>query len=801
MKKTTFLFTFLILLAYYGHAQPVSGYLFSQSTETYTAVSGTNSLATGDDGSENNLDIGFPFFFGGVEYTTFSISTNGFIRLGNAIGGNNWINGFDNALAQAPLIAAFWDDNNRNGGSIQYAVSGLAPNRTLEVGWNQVNIGNNGQTNNTVSASYKIRLHETTNVIEMIYGPQMTWSGGITASIGLNDLVSFLSVTPAAGSATVSSAVSDNLILSTDNIINNKYVFTPPPNCSGTPAPGNTIALVASVCPGFSFDLSVENISAESGVSYQWQSSPDGVTYSDITDADTAEITVTQSVETYYQCVVTCAFGSAAVTIPVVITMNAPLTCFCNPTYTFGKTDGDLISNVAIAGTTLSNNTGTVPENPSYTYFTGQPNYTASLESGTSYEIQITAGSYGNQNSAVWIDFNDDTIFSAEERVGYTTESVDSFGTAIYTIALACDAPVGLHRMRIRDVWNTDGDTIDPCDNYGYGETEDYDITILPQTVCPTATDLGTGTITAYTAELVWAGGCGQVSWDAHVALAGGGLPTGAASHPNVTSPVEIAGLSPDTTYEFYILSHCDAIGDSIWSGPFTFTTNAEPPANDECSGSVGLQVGANFDEFSIVTTNAGATKSLSAADPTCAAFNFGGDVWYSIVVPSTGNLTVETRNETGSPIADTGLSILTGTCGGTLTALGCSDDEGNGAFSKLSVTGLTPGETVYARVWEYANDAFGAFRISAWDATLGSNSFHMDGFAYYPNPVKDVLNLSYVQNITEVKVYNLMGQQVMSKSIGSDAGQIDMSSLSKGAYFVKVNAQNQTGTIRIIKE
>jgi hypothetical protein len=37
---------------------------------------------------------------------------------------------------------------------------------------------------------------------------------------------------------------------------------------------------------------------------------------------------------------------------------------------------------------------------------------------------------------------------------------------------------MGVHRMRIRDVWSTGAGTIDPCINYGYGEVEDYDITI-----------------------------------------------------------------------------------------------------------------------------------------------------------------------------------------------------------------------------------------------------------------------------------------------------------------------------------
>ena len=794
MKKIT-LFYFLLTFGAL-QAQAVSGYDFSQAAEAYVAVSGTNSSATGDDGTENDIQIGFPFYFGGATYQTFSISTNGFIRLGTAIGGGSWVNALGNTAAQAPLIAAFWDDNNRNGGSIQYMTQGVAPNRTLEVGWNQVNIGNNGQPNNAVSASFKIRLHES-GLIEIIYGPQMDWSGNMTASIGINDMTSFLSITPGLGGATASSTVANNTITSTADVVNNKYVFTPPPGCNGTPAPGDTIASAMSICSGHPLTLSLENNVNSPGISYQWQSSSDGVNFTDIDNATMPEIVVSQNGQTTYQAVVTCAFGESATSNPVTVLMST-VNCYCLPTYTFGKTDGDLISNIVITGTTLSNNTGTAPENPAYIYFTGQPNYTATLEAGTSYEIQVTAGSFGQQNSAVWIDFNDDSVFSTDERVGYTTTQTAAFGTAIYTIGLGCDAPAGLHRMRIRDVWNTAGIEIDPCDNYGYGETEDYDITIAAQSTCPIALELGTTTVAAYAAQLQWESACGQTSWDVFFTPAGG--TPGTATHLNVSSPLVVDGLTPETAYDFYVLAHCDLTGDSVWAGPYSFVTMPEPVENDECPAAYSLTVGGTFDDYSLVATNAGATQSLGQPTPDCAAFNFGGDIWYSTTVPASGSLTIETRLETGSAIADTGLAVYSGDCTG-LTSLGCSDDEGEGAFSKMVLSGLTPGTVIYARAWEYANDAIGAFRISAYDASLGHVSFDDPGFVFYPNPVKSTLNLSYIQNLTSVKVFNLLGQQIVTFTPSGSAAQLDLSSLRTGTYLVKISAGEKTKTIKIVKE
>ena len=136
-----------------------------------------------------------------------------------------------------------------------------------------------------------------------------------------------------------------------------------------------------------------------------------------------------------------------------------------------------------ISGTTLSNNTGTDPVNPAYTYFHTLPNHTATLQAGTSYQIQVTVGSFGSQNVAVWIDFNENGVFETpSERVGFTTSTIGSNGTGTFTLSLPCDPTPGLKRMRVRDVYSFSsiGSTIDPCANYGFGETEDYDVTIAP---------------------------------------------------------------------------------------------------------------------------------------------------------------------------------------------------------------------------------------------------------------------------------------------------------------------------------
>ncbi|WP_309641694.1 GEVED domain-containing protein [Flavobacterium sp.] len=796
MKKITLVFFLFVLNSFSSHAQSVAEYIFSQSTEDYTPVVGTNSAAVGDDGSQNSIPIGFDFIYGGVTYTTFSVNTNGFIRLGNAIGGQSWTNLLSLTAVLSPLIAPFWDDHNRNGGSIQYAVSGTAPDRVLEIGWDNINIGGNGGQSTTAFGSFKMRLFETTGQIEFVYGPTMNSAGAFSASIGLNDLNAFLSVSPDSATATSSIVTANNNIASTQFLLGQKFTFMPGEHCNGAPTPGNTVSNFTSVCASYAFNLSLENQTTGFGVTYQWQTSSDGVTFSDIVGATNSVYITTQTAATTYQCIVTCSDVSAT-SNPVEVLMNDTSQCYCAPTYTNGKTDGDLISNVTINGTTLANDTGNAPVNPYFTYFVGQPNYTASLQIGQTYDINVTVGTFGQQNVAVWIDFNDDGIFSLNENVG-TSSEIAANATGTFPIVLDCNATSGLHRMRIRDVWNTVA--IDPCTNYGYGETEDYNITIEDGFICQAPHNLDTGNITGINAELTWTPACTQIGWDVHLALAGEGPPVGNPSNPNSNNPLLVTNLTPLTNYEFYVRSICSETESSSWAGPYTFTTLPPAIANDECDNAVALIPGMTFSEHAIIASNIGATKTIGPPNPTCASLGFGGDVWFSTVVPGDGKITIEVQANPGSPFADSGMNAFIGTCD-NLTVIGCSDDEGVGAFSRLNLTGLTPGETIYARVWEYGNNVHGAFQVSAWSPTLSNNNFDKSNFKYYPNPVKDYLNLSYSELISKVIIYNMLGQEVLVQSPNVINAKIDVNALPTGSYLVKVYSNNLQNTIKINKE
>lgn len=87
------------------------------------------------------------------------------------------------------------------------------------------------------------------------------------------------------------------------------------------------------------------------------------------------------------------------------------------------------------------------------------------------------------------------------------------------------------------------------------------------------------------------------------------------------------------------------------------------------------------------------------------------------------------------------------------------------------------------------------------WTTDLATGTFNNSKFAYYPNPVKNILNLSYEQNITDVSVYNLLSQEMITKKFNTNQTQVDMSGLASGTYIIKVTANNTNKTFKVIKE
>ncbi len=86
-------------------------------------------------------------------------------------------------------------------------------------------------------------------------------------------------------------------------------------------------------------------------------------------------------------------------------------------------------------------------------------------------------------------------------------------------------------------------------------------------------------------------------------------------------------------------------------------------------------------------------------------------------------------------------------------------------------------------------------------DSSLSSGSFDSTQLSYFPNPVQNKLNISNSSDISSVRVYNMLGQQVLVKQVNAPQAAIDMSSVSAGHYIVKVSAGDYIKTVKVLKQ
>lgn len=191
LRGSALLSLLFIFITGLGYAQ-VSTYSFSQSTGSYTPITGGTvvATATGTSGAASlddvvytlpNNTIPFTFTFDGTGYNTCRISTNGFITFGTtapaASGSTTGYTPISATTAYAGaasilgrnLNAYFFSGNASQTGEIRYQTLGSSPSRIFVIQFK------NFKTFNTSGATFgpvinmQIRLKETTNAIDFVY--------------------------------------------------------------------------------------------------------------------------------------------------------------------------------------------------------------------------------------------------------------------------------------------------------------------------------------------------------------------------------------------------------------------------------------------------------------------------------------------------------------------------------------------------------------------------------------------------------------------------------------------------------
>ncbi|WDF48304.1 GEVED domain-containing protein [Chryseobacterium sp. KACC 21268] len=261
------------------------------------------------------------------------------------------------------------------------------------------------------------------------------------------------------------------------------YVLAP---CSGTPTPGNTLAATNPVVSGGTTVLSLQNSTAGSGVTYQWQSSTTSASsgFSNVTGATNSTYTATVTAKTWYRCLVTCGSNNGT-SNPVEVNLT-----YCTPAGSLNCTLNDFISNITI--NTLNNSTAC--NSGGYTLFPASGTQTTSLTQGSAYVLSLSVGSgTGTHSAAVYIDWNQDGDFVDASEFILIGNSIAASSTNTVSVNVPSGAVFGNTRMRVRYSFNQNMTIATSCTIAGnYGETEDYIVNVVAPPANPVLAISGT---------------------------------------------------------------------------------------------------------------------------------------------------------------------------------------------------------------------------------------------------------------------------------------------------------------------
>ena len=398
-----------------------------------------------------------------------------------------------------------------------------------------------------------------------------------------------------------------------DNIGIDDVVYTTfPAACSGTPSPGATSALPASVCPTTNITLSLPGFTASAGITYQWQSGTSATgPWVDIPGATGATAVTQQAAATYYRANVTCS-GNTGASTPVLVSMNPPNLCYCEA----GSTDIDptfeKISNVTMG--TL-NNSSTSPLG--YEDFTTLPTAPAFIVGSNPLLTVTGSNTYGGDRVRVWIDFNQNGSFTDPGEAVFV--SVIGAGPYAGNIAIPATATLGNTRMRIRLYDAQFGNGVNtPCGDNTYGQVEDYTINIAPCVQGAVTSDPANASVACGSSASFTVGASGSFPtylWEYRTSASGPWLNVpNVAPYTGVTAAtLNIGAVDPSMSgyqYRAIVGGTCTALISSGF-GTLTvtpLTVSVSPAAPVICNGST--------QQLSIGTTTPFSSGTINLAVP-----------------------------------------------------------------------------------------------------------------------------------------------------------------------------------------
>ena len=327
---------------------------------------------------------------------------------------------------------------------------------------------------------------------------------------------------------------------------------------------------------------------------------------------------------------------------------------------------------------------------------------------------------------------------------------------------------------------------------------------VTSDTTAPKAPTLVASGTAQTTTNLSWSGATDNVAVTGYDVYKGTVLLGSTA-----TTTFAVTGLTAASTYTFYVKAKDSAGNISVSSNVVSVTTMANTTITyctstgtstaDEKIGKVvfgtisNLSTGtAGYENFSALSTNAirGTAYTITITPTwTSAVYSEG----YAVFIDYNGNGLFTDAGETVWTKATSTTTPVTGSFTIPLaTTLGAKRMRVSMKYNGIP----TSCETIpYGQVEDYTVNVSLTARI----AEVANNSDI--SFNLYPNPVTtDVLNVFNLDETSEYRLFNLMGQELGKGKI-ENKSEINVGLLTAGTYLITISNKKGSTTKRFIKE
>jgi hypothetical protein len=444
--------------------------------------------------------------------------------------------------------------------------------------------------------------------------------------------------------------------------------------CSGTPTAGAAFASVTASCAAsYASLISLVGATTSCGVTYQWQSSTDNNTWSNIAGATSSTYNATVTSSTYYTCVITCT--------------SSGLTGSSSSTYCqLGPAANDACSSPVAAGVVTNSSPYSVYSN----------NLCATLNTGSA-DPASSCGGVGV--GTMWYTFTTPS-YSSSYTVTVVPASMTFAGVAVYSSTCGSFAQVGCSYPAttsgipaVAALSCLTANTTYYVMVYCNGTAGDFFLNVTApacsagNTEATVLTQCAAGAY-ASTMSLINTGGCiTGYQWQ---------------SSPDNTTWTNVAGATSSTyaaSINSNIYYHCIVTcsdGSTSTSTSEYCSAPGSAPANDVCASAISMTFVGGINSGDYIAKIQG-DNTCATADGTSQCFAANKSVWYKFTAPVAGSYYVGVD---GGTMTLPELSVYTGTCAGFTeqSCAGAKSNAGvNSSYDSYSAPPYTLGYSPYS--------------------------------------------------------------------------------------------------------